>query len=272
MTRDDLGGETEVWVESGELSASDRGLLYGDGVFESFRCYDDGVAFVDRHLDRLQRALDAVGIEEDVTEGRVTEAVDRLTGRFDADDAYLRVTVTRGAREGLLDPTESEATVIWHAKPLTRRRYPAAEVETTQVQRPTGVAGRHKTLNYLQNVQARRGSDADEALMPDSSGAVASGSVSNVFTVDGEAVATPDRDVRRGVTREIVLEVARDLGLDAREGPVDVEWADEAFLTNTSWGVRPVESVDGRVIPDDQVTMELQEAYLERAMESASQR
>ncbi len=67
MTRDDLGDETEVWVERGEVSALDRGLLYGDGVFETFRCYDGGVAFLDRHLDRLQTALDAVGIEEGVT-------------------------------------------------------------------------------------------------------------------------------------------------------------------------------------------------------------
>lgn len=265
MKRDDLGDDVEVWVEGGEVSASDRGLLYGDGVFESFRCYDGDVAFVDLHLDRLKAALEAVGIEERFTAARVAEAVDGMTVGFDADDAYLRVTVTRGERDGLLTPTETEPTVIWHAKPLTRRRYPPAEVETTDVLRPSGVAGRHKTLNYLQNIVARRGSDADESLMKNSTDTVASGTVSNVFTVTGDVVATPKTEVRRGVTREAVLEIAGDLGFETREGEVDLESADEVLLTNSTWGVRPVKSVDGRRYREHEVTEQLQEEYLDLA-------
>ncbi len=270
MRRTDLGGDTAVWVEEGEPSALDRGLLYGDGAFETFRVYDGFAAFVGRHLDRLHAALDAVSIEESFTPGRVDAAVDLLTDGFDGGDSYLRVTVTRGHREGLLEPTETEPTVIWTAKPLNRRQYPPASVESTEVRRPVGVAGRHKTLNYLQNVIARDDVDSDEALMVDSMGDPVSGTVSNLFTVEDDAVVTPTGQIREGVTREVVLDLAREKDVDVHEGAVDLEAADAAFLTNTTWGVRRVSEVDGRPLPEHPVVEELRESYLERALEDAA--
>ncbi len=269
MVRNDLGEETAVWVEEGEPSALNRGLLYGDGVFESFRVYDGSVAFVSRHLDRLHAALDAVSIDEAFTTGRVADAVHRLTDEFDASDSYLRVTVTRGQRDGLLEPTETEPTVAWTAKPLTRRRYPPASVESTEVRRPVGAAGRHKTLNYLQNVIARDDVDSDEALMVDSDGEPVSGSVSNLFTVEDDAVVTPMGQIREGVTREVVIDLARDRDVEVREAAVDLEAADAVFLTNTTWGVRRVSEVDGRTLPQHPVVDELQESYIERALEDS---
>ncbi|MFW5929512.1 MAG: aminotransferase class IV [Halobacteriota archaeon] len=266
MTRDDLG-EGRVYVARGEVSAQDRGLLYGDGVFESFRLYDGKPAFVDRHLERLDDALAAVELDVSVAEGDVDDAVERL----DVDgDAYLRVTVTRGSRTGLLEPTgEEQPLVVWTAAPLGRRRYPPASVETTSVERPPGAEGRHKTLNYLSNVLARLEVDADEALMVDSAGNPVSGSVSNLYAVHDDVVETADERVRPGVTREIVLDVAADLDLDVRAKPPSLDDADAVFLTNTTWGVRAVRELDGASYDVPDVVDELSERYLERALDSA---
>lgn len=274
--RDDLGEKQRVLVEEdGErrvgradevcVSALDRGLLYGDAVFETLRCYDGAPAFLERHVSRLQDALDAARIDADVDGRRVRGYVDELVGE---GDAYVRVTVTRGKRDGLLAPTEETPTVVVHAKPLGRRRYPPATVETASEPRPVGVVGRHKTACYLPNVVARgEAEEADEAVML-ADDTVASGTVSNVFTVRDETIRTPADHVRDGVTREAVLEEARQR-YDTRVGEVTVEDANAVFLTNTTWGVRPVESVDGRTYDAHPVVEELAEAYLRRALESA---
>jgi branched-chain amino acid aminotransferase len=278
--RDDLGENGRVLVEEGgerrvgaademRVSALDRGLLYGDAVFETLRCYDGAPAFVGRHVSRLNGALDAVGFGVRFGVSEVEEYVEEVVGA--ERDAYVRLTVTRGERDGLLAPTEGTPTVVVHAKPVGRRRYPAATVETASEPRPVGVVGRHKTGCYLPNVVARAetSGEADEALML-ADGSAASGTVSNLFVVHGGTVETPEERVRKGVTREVVLEEASER-YETRVGETEPENADAVFLTNSTWGVRPVEEIDGRAYePSHPVVEELAEAYLGRALESAS--
>lgn len=245
--RGDLGDETRVLVErEGErrvgtpdelrVSTLDRGFLYGDAVFETLRCYDGEPAFIERHVSRLNDALDAARIEAEFDVSEVAERIQNVTDGF-VGDSYVRVTVTRGERDGLLAPTEETPTVVVHAKPLDRRRYPPATVETAKEPRPVGVAARHKTGCYLPNVVARSevSPQADEALMV-ADGNAASGTVSNLFVLQDGTVATPETRVRRGVTREVVLETARDKGYETRVGDVSLKDADSVFLTNTTWG------------------------------------
>ncbi|MDZ7689124.1 MAG: aminotransferase class IV [Halobacteriales archaeon] len=276
--RDDLGDETHVLVENGgerevgkpddvRISTLDRGFLYGDAVFETLRCYDGAPAFLKRHVSRLDDALGATGIDASFDVSSVEERVSVVTDGF-AGDAYVRLTVTRGGRDGLLAPTEKDATVVVHAKPLESRRYPPAKVETATEPRPIGVLERHKTGCYLPNVVAKGETsvEADEALML-ADGNVASGAVSNVFVVRDGTVETPEARIRKGVTREVVLETADEKGYETHVGETSLESTDAVFLTNTTWGVRPVESIDGRGYDAEHpVVEELADAYLERAL------
>lgn len=279
--RDDLGNETRVLIESDgarrvgtpdevRVSTLDRGFLYGDAVFETFRCYDGQPAFLSCHVSRLNDALDAVKIDTEFGEAETAERIETVTEPLEGD-AYVRFTVTRGERDGLLAPTEETPTVVVHGKPLERRRYAPATVETAEEPRPVGVPARHKTTCYLPNVVARGevSAEADEALML-ADGEVASGTVANVFVVEGETVRTPETRVRRGVTREVVLELAREEGYETRLGKVSLEDADAVFLTNTTWGVRAVETVDGDDYDTEHpVVKEFADGYLERALGSA---
>lgn len=283
-TRDDIGDETRVLIErKGErrvgapndpdmrVSTLDRGFLYGDGVFETLRCYDGTPAFVEKHVARLDDALEATGIDACFDTPDIEEYVSEVTDGF-SGDSYVRITVTRGERDGLLTPTETEPTVVVHAKPLERRRYPPAAVETTAVSRPLGVLGQHKTACYLPNVLAKgeTSAEVDEALML-ADGRVASGAVSNVFVVRDGRIETPEARIRKGVTREIVLELAEEKGYETRVGETTLEDADAAFLTNTTWGVRPVESVNGREYNTENPVVEtLADVYLERALSDCS--
>lgn len=288
VRRDDVGDETRVLVEdveSGErslgapddpevrVSTLDRGFLYGDAVFETLRCYDGVPAFVERHTTRLNGALEATGIEVRFDAQGVEERVSAITDAF-AGDAYVRFTVTRGKRDGLLAPTEGKATVVAHAKSLKRRRYPPATAETVTETRPLGVLGRYKTACYLPNVLAKgeTSAEADEALML-ADGNTASGAVSNVFAVQDGRIETPEERIRKGVTREAVLDIADEKGYETDVGETTLEYADAVFLTNTTWGVRPVESIDGRGYDAEHpVVEELADAYLENAVADANNR
>ncbi len=131
-----------------------------------------------------------------------------------------------------------------------------------------------KTHNYLNGILARtelQASDepADEALMLDCSGSVAEGATSNLFFVADGVVHTPtlEADVLPGITRELVLEGARTVGLETRAGEydlTDVRSADEAFLTNRTWELRPIATLDGHSIGGGPITEQLARHYDER--------
>ncbi|ELZ89894.1 aminotransferase class IV, partial [Haloferax sulfurifontis] len=128
---------------------------------------------------------------------------------------------------------------------------------------------RAKTHNYLNGILARvelRVTGADEALMLDADGYVTEGATSNLFFVDDDALCTPSLDgpVLPGITRRVVLDFARQEGIPIRERrftPDDVRDANEAFLTNSTWELRPVETVDGIEVGDGPVTKLLSRLY-----------
>ncbi|XGI84124.1 aminotransferase class IV [Halorutilales archaeon Cl-col2-1] len=268
--------EAEV-VRPGEASVSplDRGFLYGDAVFETLRCYGSSPAFLGRHTQRLNSALDEVGIPASFTVDDLESRIRRLLDRIHDDagyeiDAYVRVSVTRGERRGLLSPTEKSPTLVAVAKALDgSRRYPPADVEVVEETRPDGAMGSLKTHNYLPNILAKSETETDEALMLDGSGCVASGAVSNVFFFDSDGVlVTPGTRIRKGVTREVVLETAESLGIEVREKNPRRDAVDEyvsGFLTNSTWGVRRISSIDGRRLGDSEKVEALADEYIKRA-------
>jgi branched-chain amino acid aminotransferase len=125
-----------------------------------------------------------------------------------------------------------------------------------------------KTHNYLNGILARAEliDEADEALVRDVEGAVVEGAASNVFFVHDDALHTPSatRDLLPGITRRVVIDLAEDAGVPVRTGtyePSDVREAKEAFLTNTTWEVRPVDEVDGISVGGGPVTDLLARRY-----------
>jgi branched-chain amino acid aminotransferase len=196
----------------------------------------------------------------------------RIHATLDANDladAYVKVSVTRGVQPGKLTPDEDvDPTVVVIAKSLPRGGVGSepvwddpARVRTVDTRRAPDAAtpSDAKTHNYLGGILARvelRGTDADEALMLDVGGRVAEGATSNVFFVDDGTLKTPSLEgpILPGVTRSVVLELADEEGIPVETGaydPAAVRGADEVFLTNTTWEVRPVASVDGEVIGGD---------------------
>jgi branched-chain amino acid aminotransferase len=268
-----------VPAEEASVNVRDRGFMYGDAAFETLRAYGGEVFEWGAHARRLARTCELLGMADAVPGDLHDRVLATLTGNG-LEEAYVRVSVTRGVQPGKLTPREvEEPGVVVVVKELPRggpEGRPVwddpATVETASVQRVPDAAlpARAKTHNYLNGVLARLDApDADEALVTDSEGALAEGAASNVFLVSEGALRTPSLDgpVLPGVTRRVVLELAREEGLPVREErltPADVRSAEEAFLTNTTWEVRPIERADGVRVGGGPVTELLSRRFGER--------
>lgn len=262
------------------VSVEDRGFLYGDAAFETLRAYGGSVFAWDAHRERLENTCASLGMA-DAVPGDLRKRVRETLAANDFEDAYLRVSVTRGVQPGKLTPRpDVDSTVIVIAKPLPRGGLEgesvwdgSATVETVNTRRVDSAAipAGAKTHNYLNGILARLELDraTDEALLLDADGAVAEGATSNLFFVDDGTLKTPsaEGDLLPGVTRSVVLEVASDESFPVEEGRYDadtVRRADEVFLTNTTWEVRPVEKLDRWNLDVGPITRLLARLFRER--------
>jgi branched-chain amino acid aminotransferase len=264
---------------SATVSVDDRGFRYGDAAFETCRVYGGTVFARERHLRRLRQSCETLGMSEAVP-ADLTDRIEATLSANDLSDAYLRISVSRGVQPGKLTPGEAtDPTVVVYVKPLPRGgiegERPWAEpavVESVETRRipPAALPSDAKTHNYLNGILARlelRGgeSTADEALLCDTDGYLAEGATSNLFFVSDGVVRTPAAgSLLPGITRELVIETAEAEGLALERGqytPAELTEATEAFLTNSTWELRPVASVDGVEIGGGPTTSLLQERY-----------
>ncbi len=257
-----------VAADEATVSVEDRGFLYGDAAFETMRAYDGEIFEWDAHMDRLNETCDVLGLDHGLSRGDLKARVDETLDANGVGDAYVRLSITRGVQPGKLTPDEVvDPTVVVIVKPLPRggrQSQPVwdgpATLQTVKTKRmpDAAIPSRVKTHNYLNGILARlelRVTDADEALMVDLDGRVTEGATSNLFFVQNNALRTPSLDgpVLPGITRRVVLELAAEEGIPVKEGqytPDDVRQADEVFLTNSTWELRPVETVDGISVGD----------------------
>lgn len=261
-----------VPAEAASVRVDDRGFMYGDAAFETVRAYGGELFRWDDHADRLRNTCETLEMDHGLADAELRARIDETLEANGLEDAYVRLSITRGVQPGKLTPDpDVDPTVVVITKPLPRGGRPEnggqprwdgpATLRTVDVRRPPeSVMPSHlKTHNYLGGILARlelRGTDADDALLCDVDGNVAEGTTSNVFFVDDRALHTPSLDgpVLPGVTRQVVLDLARQEGIPIDEGtfaPSDVLSADEVFITNTTGEVWPVSSIDGRPIGDD---------------------
>ena len=258
-----------VPASEASVSVRDRGFQYGDAAFETMRAYGGEIFAWDAHADRLQQTCSVLGLEHGITTDELARRIDDMLAANDLADAYVRLSITRGVQPGKLTPAETvDPTVVIIVKPLPRGGSDGqpvwdepATLQTVKTKRvpDSAIPARAKTHNYLNGILARlelRVTEADEAIMVDTDGHVAEGATSNLFFVRDNALRTPSLDgpVLPGITRRLVLDIADDEGIPVEEGqytPGEIRNADEVFLTNSTWEIRPVDVVDGLEISDD---------------------
>jgi branched-chain amino acid aminotransferase len=249
--------------EQAVVSVYDHGLLYGDGVFEGIRVYSRRVFLLDEHIRRLYASARAIRLSIPLTPEEMKRAVEETVAANQLEDGYVRLVVTRGAGSLGLDIRKtSDPQVIIIADTITL--YPAElyeqglEIITAPTIRnhPAALSPRIKSLNYLNNILAKiEGTDAGcaEALMLNHKGEVAECTGDNIFIVSRGVLQTPpcDAGILEGITRNCVMRLAREAGLEVREPALtryDLFAADECFLTGTAAEVISVVKLDGRLI------------------------
>ncbi|HEX5308433.1 MAG TPA: aminotransferase class IV [Solirubrobacteraceae bacterium] len=238
------------------VSALDAGFLLGDGLFESLHALDGSPYLLDRHLERLYAGAEELGFEGMPTRELLCELVLATLTRADLDDAYLRVTVTRGRAGVPPAPPDGSPTVVIAALPAPARRDPADGIDVALVGEPSQHGPKAKSTSRQGAVTAKlraERSGAQEGLYVSARRRVLEGTASNVFALSaGRLLTPPAEDCLPGITRGRLLELARQDGIKAIEAPLEVEAllsAEEAFVTNAVQGLRAIDRIDGHSLP-----------------------
>ena len=276
--------------ENAQISVFDSGFLVGDGIWEGLRLHNGKFAFLDKHLDRLFAGAAAIHLDIGLNRDELINAL-RQTVEINemTDGAHVRLMITRGdkktpsqhpsnvvggpniviiAEHKVADPSISQDGITLFT--VTVRRPPPDTLD----QRLNCHSKLHEVIALVQAIEA----GADEALMLDPTGAVATCNATNFFIIKNNEVWTSTGEYcLNGITRELVIEIARNNGMKAFEKPfslTDVYSADEAFVTGTFGGLTPVIQVDGRKISNGKIgntTMLLQNLYKEAINAEVSQ-
>ena len=273
---DERNASVQIWINDeffpraeAKSSVFDSGFLVGDGVWEGIRLHHGRFAFLDRHLERLFAGATAIDLDIGRTRDEVAAALQATVDRNDMHDgAHVRLMVTRGDKK---TPSQHPSNVIGGPNIVIIAEYKVADPSvadegitlfTATVRRPGPEvldqrlnchSKLHEVIALIQAVKA----GADEALMLDPTGAVATCNATNFFVVrDGELWTSTGVYNLNGITREVLLEEAEAAGIRTHQAPyslTDVYAADEAFVTGTFGGLTPVTEVDGRRIGDGSV-------------------
>jgi len=246
------------------ISVFDHGLLYGDGVFEGIRAYNGVVFKLKEHIDRLYESANYIRLEIPIGREQMIDAVLETLRKNNLKEAYIRLLVTRGVGDLGLNPTIcKKPSIVVITEPTSEPKDPRTTAigKTTiisSIRRDPVDATSHevKSLNYLNSILARWEAieaGVDEAIMLDTRGFVSEATAENVFTVRKGQIATPSTNsaILHGVTRQRVIEIAKDLGYPVSEReitPFELINADEVFLTGTLAEIVPVVKVNGRLI------------------------
>jgi branched-chain amino acid aminotransferase len=263
------------------ISVFDSGYLVGDGIWEGIRLHRGRLCFLQDHFERLWKGAKAIGLQLPFTKQELEQYISETLKANDMDDGvHIRVMVTRGIKKTpSQDPrlTLSGPNVVIIAEHKiaseeSRRRGLRLFTSTVRRGRPDYLDPKlncHSKLHEVQALVQALEAGADEALMLDINGFVATCNSTNFFIVQkGEVWTSTDQFCMNGITRQKVIELSRSNGLVCREknfSLFDCYSADEAFVTGTFGGLTPVFSIDGREIGTDArmgpVTEQLQSAY-----------
>ncbi|HEY3799225.1 MAG TPA: aminotransferase class IV [Caulobacteraceae bacterium] len=227
----------------------DRGLLLGDGLFETLLWKDGALVLADAHAARMAAGAAALGLPApDAAAFQQAARTAVADAGLAAGRAAVRITYTAGSGgRGLDRPAMLAPRLFATAAPSSPPRAPARLMIAEVRRNEASPVSRFKTLSHLESVLARRealAAGADEAVMFNTRGEVASAAAANLFWIEGEALVTAPVDVGRldGIMAGAVVAAAHRLGVPVREvraGPEALAAADALFLTNSLIGVRP---------------------------------
>ena len=264
-----------------KLSVFDHGVLYGDGVYDTWCAWNGYIFKMDQHIDRLFRSIHLFQIDMPLSKEELKDVIVKVVETNGEKNQYIKCLVTRGVGpRPLLAPVGCKTSVVvfsrpylWLIEPEKQEKGVKARITNRRTISPLSLDTKAKTLNYAVFVLAKMealNAGADEAIMLDTHGFVNEAPGYNVFIVRQGKLYTPSAEnILMGITRETVCEIAQKEGLEVIEDrliPHDLYTADEVFLSSTAGGIIPIVEVDGRTISSGKpgsVTKRLNRLYLE---------
>jgi len=257
-----VNGEYRLQSDA-NISVLDHGLMYGDGCFDAWTGRNGFIFELDPHLDRIYRSIFSLRLKMHLKKEELRAIIIETVRRNALKDFYIKVLVTRGASpEPVIDPRKcGECSVIVFVRPVQ------TEVSEEQKQRGVRVKvlgekridhdtvePKIKSLNYLHIVMGKLEAWAagyDEAVFMDVRGFICECPGFNILAVSGNKLYTPSHDILQGITRNSMISMAKERGMEVEQGfytLYDFINADEVMITNTVAGVAPVGEIDGYVI------------------------
>ena len=277
-----VNGEIVPEIEA-KVSYNDVGFLYGDAVFDTTRTFGGKIFRLQQHLDRFFQSLKYMRIDPLMTQDEMSDITMEVLERNlpllgDNEDYWVSQRVSRGVRQdlgGLSNPTVVIETFPLPLKQRASLYKDGLQLVTPSVRRtpPLSQSPRAKVHNYINIVQAdlevKSQNPNASALMLDINGNLCEGMGANLFLVkDGEIFTPHEQYILAGISRQVTIDLANELGINVKEKNLDLYdayTADEIFVTSTSYCICPVASVNGSK-PDNQdvpgtVTKRLMDAY-----------
>jgi branched-chain amino acid aminotransferase len=276
-----VNGELVDWADA-KVHVGVHGLHYGSGVFEGIRCYETekgpAIFRLRDHLERLGNSAKILFMELPYTLGELREATHELVAANGLASCYIRPIAFYGYGELAVGATGNPVDVVIMSFPWGA--YLGEEGQRTGITTtisswerigpnviPHAAKATGVYLNSLLATSEARRLGYDEAIMLNHEGFVADGPGENIFVVKDGRVKTPPlaMSILPGITRDTIIELARDLGYEVEETLLirtDLYLADEVFMVGTATEVAPVRAVDDHEIGVGPVTLELQKAYV----------
>ncbi|MBE0544382.1 MAG: aminotransferase class IV [Verrucomicrobia bacterium] len=266
------------FVNEGQATVpvSDRGLMYGDGLFETMRVYNGKAFRMAQHLERMVRGAEFLKIPLPFTPKQLQHFAEELVERNEMPDSVLRVMLTRGpGARGYTPKGEAKPTLamtLHPAPPLDPDHPPQWSMVTSSFRIPASdPLSSFKTLNKLTSVMARleaEARNADEALLTNTNGEVAETAGANLFWVYRDKICTTPtgRGVLPGITRAVVLEICQILNFETNKRvikPEALKNSEAIFLTQSTLGVVVINSLDGEPTGQSQLVDQIYRAYCE---------
>ena len=259
-------GEEIVPVEQARICVFDHGILYGDGIFEGIRIYNGKIFKEAEHIKRLYESAKAIRLQIPMSPEGMSHAMhETMRANGTTGDGYIRLVITRGVGAlGISIRRTANPTVIIIVDKIAL--YPAEVydrglhciISSVSRNHPNTMNPRIKSLNYLNNVLAKSEAHelgADEAIMLGVDGHICECTGDNIFIVRNGELLTPGtwEGILEGVTRGVVMELARKRGISVRETSLvrhDLFIADEVFATGTAAEIVPITQVNKTPIGD----------------------
>ncbi|MDP6925260.1 MAG: aminodeoxychorismate lyase [Candidatus Scalindua sp.] len=260
------------------ISSADRGFLYGDGIYETLRSYNGKPFKLSDHLERMRHSAKQLRISFSYTNENIGEWINELIELNCSQDAYIRITLSRGTGGGRLQMDDNiEPTTMIQVKPFTpydSKLYDEGMslVVSNSKRSTTCPISSHKSTNLLKSIllkeEAKKRS-ALESIIINTDEHVAECVVSNIFFVNNGKAVTPslDTNILPGITRRTVLDICKESSIPTSEERFKVEAllnAEEVFITNSLMEIMPVSKIEnykiGETIPG-KITQRLINAY-----------